>query len=98
MSDAANLISAAARLRNAVPYMGEEAVAPAVQVLQALAAWQQSFFRGVHAVHAETQTNLTGRKREKTSTPHEEKRVRLQPCVAQTPQNARAFFDRRGPM
>ena len=26
------------------------------KVLQALAAWRQSFFEGVHAVHAETQT------------------------------------------
>ena len=56
MSDAANLIAAAVRLREAVPFMGEEMAGPAVQILQALTAWQESLFGGIHAVHAETQT------------------------------------------
>ena len=56
MGDAANLITASGRLREAVPFMGEDVVGPAVQVLQAIAAWQQSLFGGVQAVHAETQT------------------------------------------
>ena len=55
-SAAGRLSRAAATLRDAVPYMGEEALAPAVQVLQALEAWQQAFFQGIHAVHSETQT------------------------------------------
>ena len=36
--------------------MGEEALAPAIQVLAGMEAWQQAFFGGTHAVHSETQS------------------------------------------
>ena len=73
MSDAANLIAAAVRLREAVPFMGEEMAGPAVQILQALTAWQESLFGGIHAVHAETQTEAPqyrGMRRGKTWQPN----------------------------
>ena len=46
MSDAANLISAAARLRNAVPFMGEDAAAPAVKSYKPLQPGGNPSLRG----------------------------------------------------
>ena len=56
-STAHRLMVAAQGLREKVPFMGGEAIGPAVQTLVALEAWQQAYFGGTHAIHEGTQTD-----------------------------------------
>eukprot|EP00439_Symbiodinium_sp_Y106_P029447 s3659_g3.t1 len=56
-STAHRLMKAAQGLREKVPFMGGEAIGPAVQTLVALEAWQQAYFGGTHAIHEGTQTD-----------------------------------------